>query len=76
MPSFGGFPSPGIEPTPPAAPALQAGSYPLSHLLYIAVCIFQGFPSGAVNKKSVCNTGDADRHQYDPWVGMIPWRRA
>ena len=71
-----GVSQPRVEPTPPAAPALQADSYPLNHRLYIAVCIFQGFPSGVVNKESVCNTGDSGRHQYDPWVGMIPWRRA
>ena len=50
--------------------------YSLSHFLYIVVCIFQGFPSGSVNKESACNTGDTGRHQYDLWVGKIPWRRA
>ena len=30
-PPLGDLPDPGIEPTPPAAPALQAGSLPLSH---------------------------------------------
>ena len=37
--------------------------YSLSYLLYIVVCIFQGFPSGSVNKESACNTGDTGRHQ-------------
>ena len=31
---LGALPDPGIEPTPPAAPALQAGSLPLSHCVY------------------------------------------
>ena len=33
-PPLGALPNPGIEPTPPAAPALQAGSLPLSHCVY------------------------------------------
>ena len=31
FPSLGDFPNAGIEPTPPASPALQADSLPLSH---------------------------------------------
>ena len=34
------------------------------------------FPRGSVCKEFTCNTGDADRHRFSPWVGRIPWRRA
>ena len=31
-----------------------------------------GFPCGSAGKESTCNAG---RAVFDPWVGMIPWRR-
>ena len=32
-----------------------------------------GFPCGSAGKESTCNAGDLS--SFDPWVGMIPWRR-
>jgi len=29
-----------------------------------------------VGKVSTCNAGDAGRHEFNPWVRKIPWRRA
>ena len=31
-----------------------------------------GFPCSSAGKESTCNAG---RPGFDPWVGMIPWRR-
>ena len=33
-----------------------------------------GFPGGSVVNNPPANTGDAG-DWFDPWVGMIPWRR-
>ena len=32
-----------------------------------------GVPDGSDGKETTCNAGDP---RFDPWVGMIPWRRA
>ena len=29
-----------------------------------------------MGKESICNAGDAGRHEFDPLVGKILWRRA
>ena len=29
-----------------------------------------GFPGGSDSKESACR-----RHEFNPWVGKIPWRR-
>ena len=29
------------------------------------------FPSGACDKESICQ---CRKHEFDPWVGKIPWR--
>ena len=31
-----------------------------------------GFPGGSDGKETACN---AREHEFDPWVGTIPWRR-
>jgi len=31
------------------------------------------FPGGTSGKEHACQ---CRRHSFDPWVGMIPWRRA
>ena len=34
-----------------------------------------GFPSGANGKEAVCQCRRRKRHNFDPWIGKIPWRR-
>ena len=34
-----------------------------------------GLPGGARGKEPPANAGDM-RHEFDPWVRKIPWRRA
>ena len=36
----------------------------------------RGFPGGASGKESACQCKRHKRHEFDPWVGTIPWRRA
>ena len=35
-----------------------------------------GFPGGARGEESACSAGDIMRHEFNPWVGKIPWSRA
>jgi len=35
-----------------------------------------GFPDGASDKEPACQCRRRKRHQFDPWVRKIPWRRA
>ena len=35
----------------------------------------QGFPSGAVIKNLPAKAGDVRRHEFNPWVAKIPWRK-
>ena len=37
-------------------------------------CIYLGFPGGATGKEPTCKKHK--RHEFDPWVGKIPWRGA
>ena len=32
-----------------------------------------GFPGSTSDKEPTCNARDVKRHQFDPWVGKIPW---
>ena len=34
-----------------------------------------GFPGGAHGKEPACQCRRRKRHEFDPWVGKIPWRR-
>ena len=34
-----------------------------------------GFPGGARDKEPTCQFRRHKRHEFDPWVGKIPWRR-
>ena len=36
----------------------------------------EGCPGSSAGKESTCNAGDIMRREFNPWVGMIPWRRA
>ena len=36
----------------------------------------QGFPGGCSGKDPACQCWRLKRHEFDPWVGKIPWRRA
>jgi len=42
-----------------------------------AICIFsfRGFSNGLAGNESTRNAGDTGRCRFDPWVGMIPWKR-
>ena len=35
----------------------------------------KGFPGGTVGKESASQCGRCKRHEFDPWVEKIPWRR-
>ena len=52
-------------------------SYTHTHTyIYTHTHIFQCFPSGTSGKESACQCRRCKRHQFDPWVWMIPWRKA
>ena len=34
------------------------------------------FPGGTSSKEAVCQCRRLKRHEFDPWVRKIPWRRA
>ena len=36
----------------------------------------QGLPGGASSKEPACQCRRLKRHEFSPWVGTIPWRRA
>ena len=38
--------------------------------------VAQGFPGGLTGKESTFNAGDTGRHEFNPQVRKIPWRRA
>ena len=38
--------------------------------------IMNGFPGGASGNEPACTCRRHKRHEFDPWVGKIPWRRA
>ena len=38
--------------------------------------IYMGFPRWHSGKESACQCRRCKRHEFDPWVGKIPWRRA
>ena len=33
------------------------------------------FPGGASSKEPTCQCRRCKRHEFDPWIGKIPWRR-
>ena len=38
-------------------------------------CQVSGFPSSASGKESACLSRRHKRHEFDPWVGKIPWSK-
>ena len=34
------------------------------------------FSGGAGGKEPTCQCRTHKRHEFDPWVGKVPWRRA
>ena len=34
-----------------------------------------GFPRGTSGKESTCQCRRLQRHEFDPWVRKIPWRK-
>ena len=37
--------------------------------------IYKGFPGSASGKELICQFRRHKRHEFDPWVRKIPWRR-
>ena len=35
----------------------------------------RGFPQGSRSKEPACKCRRHERHEFDPWVRKIPWRR-
>ena len=35
-----------------------------------------GLPGGASGKEPICQCRRCERHEFNPWVGKTPWRRA
>ena len=44
--------------------------------IYIHVYLHPGFLGGANGKEHACPCRRHKRHEFNPWVRMIPWRRA
>ena len=44
---------------------------------FMRVCtsFHESFPGGACGKESVCQCRRCKSHEFDPWVGKIPWKR-
>ena len=34
-----------------------------------------GFPGGSSDKEPICQCRRLKRHEFDPWVRKIPWKR-
>ena len=50
-----------------------------AHFIYISIQpthIKKGFPSALRSEESTSQCSRYNRHQFDPWVRKIPWRRA
>ena len=43
---------------------------------YVGSTLCVGFPGGTRGKESSCQCRRPEKHEFDPWVGKIPWRRA
>ena len=44
--------------------------------LFECHCIYQGFPRWPSGTELACQCRKHKRGGFDPWVGMMPWRRA
>ena len=79
------FPPPGDLLDPgfkPMSPTFQTDCLPLSHWgrhIYMLTRCFlivqYELPRWLSGKESICNTGEAGSHEFDPWDGKIAWRR-
>ena len=38
--------------------------------------LLRSFPGGTSGKEPTCQCRRHKRHQFNPWVGKIPWKRA
>ena len=50
-------------------------SFP-TYFFFTSFYHFEGFPGGPSGKEPTCQCRRCKRCGFDPWVGMIPWRRA
>ena len=52
----------------------------MSVFLYLYIIelykLYLGFPGGASGKEPVCQYRRHKRHEFNPWVRKIPWRKA
>ena len=57
-------------------PLLEYTQHSSSLLLASVYRPFGGFPGGASGKEPSCQCTRHKRHEFSPWAGKIPWRRA
>ena len=43
--------------------------------MHKTIYLLVAFPAGASGKESTCQCRRCKRHEFDPWVRKIPWRR-
>ena len=46
------------------------------YFFLLVIPIILVFPGGTCGKEPTCQYRRHKRHEFDPWVGKIPWRRA
>ena len=46
------------------------------YYFFLVIPIILVFPGGTCGKEPTCQCRRHKRHEFDPWVGKIPWRRA
>ena len=72
FPSPGNLPDPGVEPTSPVSPALQADPLPPRHQGRPGRSSPASFPDGSEGKESTCHAGDSAQGGLSPGSGRSP----
>ena len=44
--------------------------------ILVLIMLLAGLSQWLSSKEFACNSGDAGRHGFDPWVRKIPWKSA